>query len=127
VIECADPGDTITFSSSLWGQTIHLTSTRIIIDKDLHIQSNLILPRIMIYSDVPGAFMIPAGNNVEMKNIEITSGVIGMPGAGVENYGNLTIEDFCVFRNPLLPTTEYVLYNVNGALMTVIGSCHIQN
>jgi len=127
IIECADPGDTITFSSSLWGQVIHLTSTRIIIDKDLHIQSTLILPRIMIYSDVPGAFMIPAGRNVEMKNIEITSGIIGMPGAGVENYGNLTIEDFCVFRNPLLPTTEYVLYNVNGALMTVIGSCHIQN
>jgi len=127
VIECADPGDTITFSSTLWNQTINLTSTRIVIDKDLHIQSNLILPRIMIYSNVPGAFMIPAGKNVEMKNIEVTSGIIGMPGAGVENYGNLTIEDFCVFRNPLLPTTEYVLYNVNGALMTVKGSCHIQN
>jgi hypothetical protein len=127
VIECADPGDTITFAASLWNQTIHLTSTRITINKDLHIHSSLNTPRIMIYSDVPGAFMIPAGKHVEMKNIEITSGTIGMPGAGIENYGHLEIWDVCVFRNPLLPATEHVIHNVNGAEIDVIGSCHIQN
>jgi len=127
VIDCAAPGATITFAPSLWNQVIHLDSSRILIDKDIHIHSDLMTPRIMIYSDVPGAFIIQAGHNVEMYNIEITSGIAGMPGAGIENYGNLTIWEVCVFRNPLLPITEHVIYNVDGAILTVVGSCHIQN
>jgi hypothetical protein len=127
VIDCAESGDTITFDPGLWNQTIYLTSARIIIDKDLHIHSSLTTPRIMIYSDIPGAFMITAGSHVEMKNIEITSGLEGLPGAGIENHGHLEIWDVSVFRNPSLPPNQHVIYNANGAELEVIGSCQIQN
>jgi hypothetical protein len=127
-INCAAPGDTITFHPSLHGQTIHLTSDRIVISKDIHIQSNLFAPRIMIYSDVQGAFVINAGYAVEMKNIEITSGLEGVQGVGIENYGDLTIEDVCVFKNPLLslPPNEYLIYNAASGVITVKGSCHLE-
>ncbi len=127
VIGCAESGDTITFAPSLWNKTIHLNSSPITIDKDLYIHSSLTAPRIMIYSDIPGAFVIPVNRHVEMKNIEITSGLSGSLGAGIENYGNLTIWDVCVYRNILLPLSEHVIYNVNGAELKVVGSCHIQN
>lgn len=82
----------------------------------------------MIYSDIQGAFVITAGNDVEMKNIEITSGLEGVQGVGIENYGNLTIWDVCVFKNPLLvlPPTEYLIYGAASGTITVKGACHIQ-
>jgi hypothetical protein len=80
----------------------------------------------MIYSDVQGAFTIVANNVVEFKNIEITSGLGGMLGAGIENYGQLTIWDVCVYKNPLLPPGEYLIYNTNNAELIVKGDCHIQ-
>jgi hypothetical protein len=126
VINCVNSGDTITFHPSLHNQAIHLNSTRINIDKDLYIHSDLVAPRIMIYSDVPGAFMISAGRTVEFKNIEITSGLAGMPGAGIENYGHLIIWDVCVFKNPLLPPGEYLIYNTVTGELTVKGACHVQ-
>ena len=103
VIECSSPGDTVTFHASLQNQTIHLTSGVITINKELYIHSDLVTPRIMIYSDVQGAFVVSAGNTVEFKNIEITSGLGGVSGAGIENYGNLILWEVCVFKNPQLP------------------------
>ena len=125
VIECAEEGDTITFNPSLINQAIHLTSSRIILNKDLHIHSSLV-PRIMIYSDIPGAFLVEAGKTIEMKNIEITSGITGELGAAIENYGHLTLWDVCVFRNPLLPEGEYLIYNGGAAQLMIQGSCHFE-
>jgi hypothetical protein len=127
VIDCVQPGDTVTFHSNLQGQTIHLNSDKITINKDIHIHSSLVSPRIMIYSDVPGAFLITAGHNVEFFNIEITSGLGGTFGAGIENYGMLTLWESCVFKNPLLPPGNYLIYNEGTAQMTIKGACHIQN
>jgi protocatechuate 3,4-dioxygenase beta subunit len=126
VIDCVEPGDTVTFHSSLHGQVIHLTSGSITIDKNIFIHSSLAAPRIMIYSDVSGAFVVPAGNSVEMKNIEITSGLGGVPGAAIENYGQLTIWDVCVFKNPLLPQGDYLIYNESPGEIIVKGACHIE-
>jgi hypothetical protein len=126
VIDCSDPGDTITFHSNLHGQTIHLTSGAINISKNIYIHSSLSAPRIMIYSDVSGAFLINAGYTVELKNIEITSGLGGVPGAGIENYGNLTIWDVCVFKNTLLPPTDHLIYNSAAGEIIVKGACHIE-
>ena len=78
----------------------------------------------MIYSDVQGAFKILAGRTVEMKNIEITSGLGGVLGASIENYGILTVWDVSIFKNPLLVPGTYLMYNVGE--INVAGSCHIQ-
>jgi hypothetical protein len=126
VLECADSGDTIVFSTALQNQTIHLTSTWIDINKNIYIHSSLASPRIMIYSDVPGAFKISSGYTVEMKNIEITSGITGQQGAAIENYGNLTLWDVSVHRNPLLPTTNYLIYNTGTAQLILKGACDLQ-
>ena len=126
VIDCAQPEDTITFHSSLWNQVIHLNSGSITINKNLFIHSDILSPRIMIYSDVPGAFIITSGDTVEMKNIEITSGLGGVPGAGIENYGNLILWDVCVFKNPLLPPADYLIYNTSSGEITIKGSCHFE-
>jgi len=124
-IDCAEPGDTITFDPSLLNQVIHLTSTKIVISKNIYIHSSLV-PRIMIYSDVPGAFEISSGFNVEMKNIEITSGLTGTLGAGIENHGQLVLWDVCVYRNPLLPPANHLIHNSGGAEILFRGACHIQ-
>ena len=124
-IGCAAPGDTITFHSSMQGQTIHLNSGRIIIDKDLFIHSDLVSPSIMIYSDISGALLIEEGNAVELKNIEITSGLSGELGAAIENAGNLTLWDMTIFANPLLPPEDYLIYNASTGEITVKGNCHI--
>ena len=81
----------------------------------------------MIYSDVPGAFIVTAGDTVEMKNIEITSGLGGVHGAGIENYGNLIIWDVCVFKNPLLPPTNYLIFNAPSGEIMVKGACHFED
>ena len=127
VIGCSSPGDTVTFHANLQNQSIHLTSGVITIDKELYIHSSLVSPRIMVYSDVSGAFVIAAGNTVELKNIEITSGLGGTSGAGIENSGNLILWDVCVFKNPLLPPNDYLIYNVATGQLSVKGACHFQN
>jgi hypothetical protein len=118
VIECVEDGDTIYFNSNLAGQAIHLSSTRIDIYKNIYIYSTL-NPRVMIYSDVPGAFMISAGHTVEFKNLDITTGLPGMSGAGFENLGNLTLWDIWLYRNILLPPNNVIIKNQTGAQLDV--------
>jgi hypothetical protein len=127
VIDCVEDGDTVTFHSSLHGATISLLSI-ITIDKSIYIHSDLTAPRIMISSTADGAFIVSADESVEMKNIEITSGEggAGSQGAGIENYGLLTLWDVCVFKNVALPSDEYMIYNATGAQITLKGTCHFE-
>src|SRR5690606_15720325 len=127
--DCVQEGDTVFFHPSLHNQTINLLSNLISIDKDIVISSNLVNPRIMIYSGVNGAFYIAPGKTVEMKNIEITSGVMGgsVLGAGVENMGNLILWDVCIFRNPSLGFGDYLIFNGSTGQITIKGTCHFQD
>ncbi len=124
VIDCSDPGDTIHFAAGLTGQTIYLNSDRISIYKDIHIMSDL-NPRVMIYSDVPGAFMVAPGDTVEIKNLNITSGLGGMSGAGFENMGVLTLWDIWLYRNPLLPPNTILIYNGPTGELNVKGTTEV--
>ncbi len=125
VIECSDDGDTIRFSGNLAGQSIHLNSGRIDIYKNLYIHSDL-TPRIMIYSDVPVAFMIAAGETVEFRNLDVTSGLAGMSGAGFENFGNLILWDIWLYRNTLLPPNNIIIFNQGTGELRSKGICHIE-
>ncbi|MEO5905356.1 MAG: SdrD B-like domain-containing protein [Saprospiraceae bacterium] len=125
VIGCVAAGDTVFFDAGLAGNVIHLTSGRIVIDKNIYIHSGL-SPRVMIYSDVPGAFLIQAGNTVEMKNVDITSGLMGELGPAIENYGTLTLWDITVYRNILLPPTQYLVYNSGSGMLTIKGNCRFE-
>jgi hypothetical protein len=80
----------------------------------------------MIYSDVPGAFLVEAGHTVEMKNIDITSGLTGELGPAIENYGMLTLWDITIYRNVLLPPTQYLVYNAGTGMLTIKGDCRFE-
>jgi hypothetical protein len=126
VINCASENDTITFSPFLQNQTIHINSARIEIDSNIFIHSDL-MPRVHIISDVPGAFLVNDGVNVEFYNIDITSGLSGFPGAAFENYGHLIFWDMYIYKNTLLPPGNYLIYNSNAGMITVKGNIQIDN
>jgi hypothetical protein len=125
MIDCAGSGDTITFHAALVNQTLHLNAGRIEINKDLHILSS-INPPLMIQSDVSGAFKILSGKTAEFKNLHITSGLSGFPGAAFDNYGQLILWDVSVFRNALLPANDYLIFNGIPGLFTAKGNVQIQ-
>ncbi|MEO6130750.1 MAG: SdrD B-like domain-containing protein [Saprospiraceae bacterium] len=126
VVACVASGDTIIFHPSLANQTIHLNSSRIEINKNLHILSGL-TPRVKIKSDIAGAFLIDAGFTVEFKNIDIISGLSGYPGAAFENNGPLIFWDMTIGKNPLLLPNNYLIYNSSAGSLTVKGNILIDN
>jgi hypothetical protein len=125
-IECAQDWDTIYFHPTLANQIIHINGSRIEINKNLYIYSN-INPTVDVKSDVSGAFMIAAGNTVEMKGIIFTSGLSGTLGAQFENYGHLILWNSQVFRNSLLAPNEFLIYNHSPGDITAKGTFQLHN
>jgi hypothetical protein len=126
MIDCAGDGDTIRFHPLLLNQTLHINTSRIELNKNLYIHSTL-NPRVIIESDVVGAFKIFQDKAIEFKNINFISGLSGFPGAAFENYGHLTLWDVFVFRNTLLPTGNYLIFNGIPGIFTVKGSIQVQS
>ncbi|MEP6794469.1 MAG: SpaA isopeptide-forming pilin-related protein [Saprospiraceae bacterium] len=126
VLDCAEPVDTIWFGPSLQNQTIHLNTSRIEINRNIYIYSNL-TPRVKIQSDIPGAFLIDAGFTAEFKNIDFISGLSGYPGAAFENYGHLIFWEAMITRNALLLPNNPLIYNTGAAIMTLKGDIMIEN
>ncbi len=124
-INCAASGDTIAFHSALYNQVIHLNSDRIIFNKDIYLHSD-VNPRVRIQSDISGAFKINSGFYVEFKNINFTSGLSGTLGATFENYGQLVLWDAYLYRNALLLSGNYLIYNSVPGIMTAKGVIQIE-
>ena len=125
MMDCAEENDTITFHPLLAGQTLTLTSGRLEFNQHLFIHSDLI-PPVTIQSLVNGAFKIQDGITVEFKGLNIISGLSGFPGAAFDNYGNLTLWDLQVDRNPLLPITDYLIFNGGAGILTAKGQVDVQ-
>lgn len=62
---------------------------------------------------------------VEFKNLNITSGLAGYPVLD-HNYG-LILWDVFVYRNSLLPVTEYLIFNGADGILTAKGTIEINN
>ncbi|HZV71573.1 MAG TPA: hypothetical protein VFG10_18600 [Saprospiraceae bacterium] len=127
-INCAASGDTITFHSSLAGGTILINSTKILLNKNLFIRSN-VTPRVKIKSTVAGLFDIAVTRTIEFKDLDIISGLstTGNDGAAFNNLGTLKLIGVKVYRNPSLPAGQYLIRNKPGSQFTLSGSCFIQN
>ena len=125
ILDCTASGDTIGFHSNLANQVIHLTSERIVFDKEIYLHSTL-SPRVRIHSDIPGAFLISPGYLVEFKNINFTSGLSGHPGAAFENYGMLILWDSNILKNALLLPGNTLIYNGNEGMLTAKGIIQIE-
>jgi hypothetical protein len=124
MIDCAEDLDTITFHPLLVGQTLVVNAGRININKDLFIHSDL-TPRLGIEFFVDGGFKIFDGAIVEIKNLAVTSGFTGYDGAAFDNYGQLTLWDVSVFRNDLLPITDYLIFNGTTGILDIRGMTDI--
>lgn len=126
-IACASANDVITFSATLTNMTINLTSAKLLIDKNLSIHSTAAL-NIKITSNVAGLFEIGAGRNVEIKNLELTSGnaVVNNGGAAFSNNGLLKLIDVKVFKKSGLPADQYLVRNKPGSTFTLVGNCFIE-
>lgn len=127
-------GATITFTPSLAGQTIYLTST-LLIEKGITVDGSSLSTPIHISGDTDNneagdvtVFHIGGPSPVELRNLVITkgksTGTAG--GGGIANYGTLTI------KNSTISNNEYVnglggggIYN-KGSL-TVIDSVISRN
>lgn len=127
-IQCAMSGDTVTFASNMGGLTINLDTSRILINKNLYIRSNLVNRVKITSTTLPGLFEIGAGKTVEFKDIDITSGLTldGNEGAAFKNQGLLRLLGVKVFKNVSLPAGQYLIRNKPGSSLTLIGNCFIE-
>ncbi len=124
-IDCAEPGDTISFSASLAGATIFINSARLLLEKDIVIYST-ISPRVNLYSQISGFFEIVASYTVEFHNLNIVSGLSGNDGAAFRNDGILKLEDVNVLRNPALPPENYLIFNTPSSELIIRGNCLLE-
>jgi hypothetical protein len=124
---CAGNGDTIKFASNMAGATIGITSGRIVLNKNVYIRSNL-TPKVKITSSLAGLFEVTANKAVEFKDIEITSGLTmtNNDGAAFKNEGTLKLVNVSVFKNPSLPTGQYLIRNRPGSQFNLSGNCFIE-
>jgi hypothetical protein len=126
-VACAESGDTVVFDPSLANLTISITSTKILINKNLYVRSN-VNPRIKISSSVSGLFEIAAGKTVEFKDLDITSGTsdANNSGAAFNNSGFLKLIGVKVFKNTALPAGQYLVRNKPTSTFTLFGNCFIE-
>ena len=141
----AIPNDTITFDSSLSGQTIRLAST-LTINKNLTIDGSSLASQIIISGDTDAnttgdvrVFIVNPGATVTMDSLTITKGmgnvIVPLPdslaeGGGIFNAGNLTLRDSTLtFNTASRPGT---LNEAGGALAnhgtaTVVNTTFLSN
>jgi hypothetical protein len=126
MIDCAISGDTIRFAPGLVGQTIIINSTKIEIDKDVVIQSQL-TPTVNISSAIAGLFDISTNRHVQFHDLDITSGTSANLGAAFYNFGTLELKNVKIYRNPLLPAGSHLIYNAVGSQLIISGTLYIQD
>ncbi len=109
-IDCANPGDTIMFHSSMFGDTIKFTSALININKDLTILADL-ADNIYIKGESTGRVLqVNIFKEVFLKGLHIIAGS-NNEGRGLYVLGNCTIEDIIFYENPVKKGIGDVILN----------------
>jgi len=123
VIECVAPGDTVFFDQALAGDTIVITSSALLIAKDIVLWGSQ-SPPVVIRSEVEGLIGIGAGHAVIIRGLHLVSGPSGDP-AAIDNAGFLTLDDVVVRPNPdLVPGSVPLVRNTNQ--LTIQGTTEIR-
>jgi hypothetical protein len=127
VIACAPPGSTILFASSVAGQTITLTSGKIVLNKSLNIHNNN-SSRVSVNTSQPYVFEVGAGRTLHFKYMNVTSGVsdVNNYGAAFQNYGILKLENMNIFRNTSLPSGRYLIRNFAASQLQLVGTNNVE-
>ncbi|MBL0102100.1 MAG: hypothetical protein IPP49_20385 [Saprospiraceae bacterium] len=121
-IACAPTGTTLTIDNSLTGQFIDLTSTTIVLNKNINIvQTPSTEINIRASNDLP-IFEVSSCCQLYLKNINLYPDS-GNTGRALINNGTLTLDDTHIFENGLHLGSGSTVQN-NGTL-TVIGNSGI--
>ena len=98
-IGCVSPGETISFTPSLEGDTITLSTTTVVINTPLTIMSDM-SDNIWIYGvTAPRAFEISASVTATIHGLRIIGGT-NADGSAIRNYGDLTLHSVELFKHP---------------------------
>ena len=124
MLDCAASGDTITFDSSLTNETITITSVKMEINKNIVVDASQ-APGLTIASSVPGLFSIAPNKIVSFRDILIISGLSGNHGAAFYNFGELTLHNVTITKNPLLPGSEHIIRNSTSGVLIISGNTSI--
>jgi hypothetical protein len=96
MIPAASPGDTITFSDSLTGTTIWLSSGRINLAKSVTIDGSNLSRCITIKAyNQSRVFSVGAGQQVTLRSLRLVQGNASSGGA-INNFGILTVSDCAI-------------------------------
>ena len=142
-IAAATPDSTITFDSSLSGDTIRLTSGELLIQKNLTIDASSLEVPITISGDkddsgTPTAgdsrvFAISlSGTTVDLNSLIITEGFETNHGGGIIMYSdvNLTIQNTTIVGNSTSDTNGYTgggIYSSPGSTLMIVNSTIVDN
>ncbi|HMS70309.1 MAG TPA: MopE-related protein, partial [Saprospiraceae bacterium] len=114
-IECARPNDIITFGPAVQNATINLTSTKLLINKNLTIKNTGAGIVYISGVSIPTVFDIVVGNTLSLENLRILSNASATP--VIENYGTLNVTDIQLIS----PVTTYPKV-LNKGMMMIWGS-----
>jgi len=83
---------------------------------------------VKITSTIPGLFEIATGKTVELKDLDITSGITlaDNSGAAFKNQGILRLIGVKVLKNANLGTTQYLVKNFPSSQIFLFGNCFIE-
>jgi hypothetical protein len=127
VIDCATEGDSITFSSTLDGDTIRLISNHILVDKNLVLLGKGILNTTIDASNISYAFELSAGKSLQLHGLSLISGY-GTSGSAIRNNGQLMLENVSILRSVGAPLNNVLILNQNaGSQLDLKGSVDIQD
>ncbi|HEX5111542.1 MAG TPA: zinc-dependent metalloprotease family protein [Saprospiraceae bacterium] len=122
-INCAMPGDTITISSQLAGQTINIGSNPITISKNLVIKAQSGNPNIT--GSGSRVFNINNGISLECNALTVTAGT-SLTGGAISNTGTLKLKNAVIKKNAMVNGATLVQNNPGG-MMNVMGTCNINH
>lgn len=129
-IICAPSGSTILFSSALAGQTINLTSLKIVVGKTLNIFNNNATRINITASALTQLFEVDAGKTVHFKGFNITGGIgeagTNNNGGAFQNYGIIKLENADVFRHASMSSTKYLIRNFAGSQLVPVGTTPVR-
>lgn len=118
-LSCAAPGSNILFDNTMTNQTVIITSTSLVIDKDINI---ILTPttsvNITAYNGLP-IFIVDPLKTVYVKNINLIPGNANN-GRAIINNGTLTLESVTIIDNNTGSGTGSTIEN-NG-ILNVIGN-----
>jgi hypothetical protein len=119
-VDCAAPGDTISFHSRLIGDTIVLTGI-LSIDKNLtitHLDAGTIA---ISAASADNLIEIEVGVAVELSHLDLISG-IGTNGRALLNHGQLDLDDITIYDSLNDPMGNIIL---NTGFLTTKNNCSI--